>query len=145
MRQWIGSAFVQIMACRLAKPLSKPTLVYCQLDPQIQTSVKFYSKFRTFHSRKCIWKCCLPKCRPFCPGEMSQLIVPCSKCGCGFKVVIFKLIIELLCWAFCIIIVRWMPQNSIGSGNGLVPSGNKPLPEPMLTRSPTPYGVTRPQ
>ena len=33
-RQWIGSALVQIMACRLfAKPLSKPMLGYCQLDP----------------------------------------------------------------------------------------------------------------
>ena len=32
-----------------------------------------------------------------------------------------------------------MPQEltddvNIGSGNGLVPSGNKPLPEPMLTQ-----------
>ena len=36
MCQWIGSALVQIMACRLfgAKPLSKPMLGYCQLDPQ---------------------------------------------------------------------------------------------------------------
>ena len=35
MRQWIGSALVQIMACRLigTKPLSKPMLGYCQLDP----------------------------------------------------------------------------------------------------------------
>ena len=29
---------------------------------------------------------------------------------------------------------------NIGSGNGLVPSGNKPLPEPVLT-----YGFTRAQ
>ena len=43
MRQWIGSALVQIMACRLfgAKPLSKPMLGYCQLDPQEQISVTF--------------------------------------------------------------------------------------------------------
>ena len=43
MRQWIGSALVQIMACRLigAKPLTKPLLAYCQLDPYEQTSVKF--------------------------------------------------------------------------------------------------------
>ena len=43
MRQQIGSALVQIMACRLfgAKPLSKPMLGYCQLDPREQTSVKF--------------------------------------------------------------------------------------------------------
>ena len=34
MRQWIVSAFVHIMACRLfgAKPLSKQMLGYCQLD-----------------------------------------------------------------------------------------------------------------
>ena len=33
MRRWIGSALVQIMACRLfgAKPFSKPMLGYCQL------------------------------------------------------------------------------------------------------------------
>ena len=39
MRQWIGSALVQIMACRLfgAKPLSKPMLGYCQLDHLEQT------------------------------------------------------------------------------------------------------------
>ena len=34
---------------------------------------------------------------------------------------------------------------NIGSGDGLVPSGKKPKPEPMLTRSVSPYGVTRPQ
>ena len=28
----------------------------------------------------------------------------------------------------------WLPVISIGSGNGLVPSSNKPLPEPMLTQ-----------
>ena len=34
--QWTGSAFVQVMACRLfgAKPLPEPMLTYCQLDPQ---------------------------------------------------------------------------------------------------------------
>ena len=43
MRQWIRLVLVQIMACRLfgAKPLSKPMLFYCQLDPKEQTSVKF--------------------------------------------------------------------------------------------------------
>ena len=35
MHQWIESQLVQIMACRLfsSKPLSKPKLGYCQLDP----------------------------------------------------------------------------------------------------------------
>ena len=45
MRQWIGSALVQIMACRLfgAKPLPELMLVYCQLDSWEQISVKFES------------------------------------------------------------------------------------------------------
>ena len=53
------SSLVQIMACHLfgTKPLSQPILYYCQLDPKEQTSVKLHSKFRHFHSRKCIWKC----------------------------------------------------------------------------------------
>ena len=35
MHQWTGSVMVEIMACRLcgAKPLSKPMLGHCQLDP----------------------------------------------------------------------------------------------------------------
>ena len=50
MRQWIGSALVQIMACRLfgAKPSSKPVLGYCQFDPEEQTLVKFKSKYEIF-------------------------------------------------------------------------------------------------
>ena len=35
-------------------------------------------------------------------------------------------------------VLGWMPQDltddNIGLGNGLVPSGNKPLPDPMLTQ-----------
>ena len=43
MRQRIGPALVQIMACCLfsTKPLSKTMLGYCQLDPWEQISVKF--------------------------------------------------------------------------------------------------------
>ena len=38
------------MACRLfgAKPLSKPMLGYCQLDPLEQTSVKILIKIQSF-------------------------------------------------------------------------------------------------
>ena len=43
MRQWIGSALVQIMAWRLIgiKPLSKPMLGYCQLDPSVQRGARW--------------------------------------------------------------------------------------------------------
>ena len=63
MRQWTVSALVQVMACRLfgAKPLPEPMLFYWQLDSWEQISVKFESRFYHFCSRKCIWKCCLPK------------------------------------------------------------------------------------
>ena len=70
MRQWTGPSLVQIMACRLfgVKPLPDPMLVYRQLDSCEQVSVKFISEFYHFHSRKCVWKCRLPRWRPFCPG-----------------------------------------------------------------------------
>ena len=72
MHQWIGSALLQIMACRLfgAKPLSEPMLAYCQLDSWEQISVK--SEFYHFHSRKCIWKCRLPIWQTFCPGGVNS-------------------------------------------------------------------------
>ena len=78
MRRWTWSSLVQVMACPLfsAKPLPEPMLVYCQLDSWEQVSVNFESEFYHFHSRKCIWKCCLPKWRPFCPGEMELILLP---------------------------------------------------------------------
>ena len=72
MRQWTESSLVQVMACRLfgTKPLPEPMLAYCQLDSWEQISVKFELALYHSHSRKCIWKCRLPKQRPCCPvGE----------------------------------------------------------------------------
>ena len=79
-------SLVQIMACRLfgAKTLSQPMLYYCQLDPYEQTSVKLYSKFKHFHSRKCIGKC-----RPFC-------LVPARVAGQQTKVSLLE-----ACYAGC--------------------------------------------
>ena len=85
----------QVMACRLfdVKPLPETMLGYCQLDPWKQIAAKFESDFHyfiqentfenvvcqysgsetwigipSFHSRKCIWKCCLSIFRLFCSG-----------------------------------------------------------------------------
>ena len=60
-RQWL-------VALIGAKPLPELMLIYCQLDPWENISMKFQSEFYHFHSRKCIWNCHLPKWRPFCPG-----------------------------------------------------------------------------
>ena len=58
MHEWNRPSSGQIMACRLlgAKSASEPPLVYCQLEPKRYASVKFLSKFKYFHSGKCIWK-----------------------------------------------------------------------------------------
>ena len=51
----------------------------------------------------------------------------------------------------CVSLVKMLSSDchwwlvSISAGNGLVPSDNKPLPQPMYTRSMSPYGITRPQ
>ena len=73
MHQWTGPALLQIMACGLdgAQPLSEPMLTYCQLDPKQHISMKFYLKFKYFHSRKCIWTCHLRNGSHFVQGEMS--------------------------------------------------------------------------
>ena len=55
MCQWIRSALIKIMACRLvgAKPLSQPMLD----DQSLETSLsEFVIKIQIFHLRKCIWK-----------------------------------------------------------------------------------------
>ena len=58
----------------------------------------------------------------------------------NYRHVVFKQILVIDGWGiFCEIALmnvtglHWQLVN-IGSGNGLVPSGNKPLPEPMMTQ-----------
>ena len=59
----------------------------------------------------------------------------------NFVEIILKIISVIHGWGISFeIALRWMPLDiyswevNIGLGNGLVPSGNKPLPEPMLTQ-----------
>ena len=35
---------------------AKPMLGYCQLDPKEHNFNEIWTKYKTFHSRKCIWK-----------------------------------------------------------------------------------------
>ena len=50
-RNWVGSAFVQVMACHLCNAI----LSTCTS----QISRKFGAKYSRFHSLECDWKCCL--------------------------------------------------------------------------------------
>ena len=58
------------MACGLLgdNPLSEPLMVYCQSEHKEHIPMKFELKFKSFQSRKCIWKCRLPKWRLSCLG-----------------------------------------------------------------------------
>ena len=58
MRQIIKAVLFQIMARRLfgPKPLSKPMMCYCQIEPLGINSMKIWSKYKTSHSRKSTWK-----------------------------------------------------------------------------------------
>ena len=75
------------------------------------------------------------------------------RCICNIAKVISNLHQWYTSWAFLVKLPSskshktspyWCLAN-IGSDNGLVPPGNKPLPEPMLTIFISPYGVIRPQ
>ena len=58
MHQYNIPTLLQIMACRLfgAKPLSESMLSCCQIDTKEHVSVKFYLRFKSFHSGKCAWR-----------------------------------------------------------------------------------------
>ena len=58
--QW---PLVYVMDCHLCgtQPLSEPKVIYCQLDPQEQTRLKFELKFNDFRSGNCNWKCHLQR------------------------------------------------------------------------------------
>ena len=75
MCQWTGSSLDQIMACCLigTKPLSEPKLAYCQSDPKEHISMKFWFKVKSFQSRKCTQKYCLPNCGHFVSASMCWI------------------------------------------------------------------------
>ena len=72
MRQWIGSALVQIMDCRLfgARSLSKQcwVIVNHTISNKIQRN---FNQGRNFSFTKMHLKLSSAKWRPFCPGGMS--------------------------------------------------------------------------
>ena len=75
------------------------------------------------------------------PGLIKRHLTQCSweiwgcRPGCDFEIW-FSI---LFYWLLCDNATRWMPRHltddvNFGPGNGLRSSGNKPLPEPMLTQ-----------
>ena len=74
---------VQIMACCLddTKSLSEPMLEYCWLDPQEQTSMKFYRNWYIFIQENpfwnIVWKMAAILCRPQCVNVIF-MVYACS-------------------------------------------------------------------
>ena len=71
--------------------------------------------------------------------------------GSNFKRITFKLVLQIYMLNTSHgTVCRWIPQGSINYrstyslGNNFVSSGNKPLPETLLTLPMSPYGATRP-
>ena len=103
---------VQIMACRLfgAKPLSEPMQAYCQVEPKEHISVKYYSKFKGFHSRKCTQKCRLRNGGHFVSGLNVLSFLFQRLCCCMWQ--------ELCsCLAFGFVLL-WLGTQKIKSSNG---------------------------
>ena len=78
--------------------------------------------------------------------EFFNSLAP-GRCGCNFNSVF---LIHLMNWY----LKHWYCSKmdatehiwlNTGSGNGLVPSANKPLPEPMLKTSMLPFNIIRPK
>ena len=129
MRRWTGSAWVQVMACRLfgAKSLPEPMLAYCQLDPYEQSSVKFQSKFKHYHWRKGIWKCRLQFSRKIVLGEMdyiSGVYAICHQYHCVFHISFMD-----LCHPFTYIFQGYL--LGLGQSHGY-PSSDKAIPKDMV-------------
>ena len=96
---------VQVMAwCQTGVMMS-----LWQLDPKKHISVKFYLKFQNFHSRKCIWKCCLQ-------NHVSYSVQGLTHSG--------------LVTPYGDIDLDWV---DVGLGDGLLLDGTKPIPELIWT------------
>ena len=152
------------MACCLfgAKPFSESMMPYCQLDPKEHISVKFYSRLKIFHSRKCAWKCRLRNGIHFIWAQCvnTSLVPPCVicwSCGCDVCKLIFNtlrlrqysrhfaddvficIFLDENVWILLKISLKFVPKGPIYR------PGYKPLSEPMMVSLLTNICIPRPQ
>ena len=83
--------------------------------------------------------------------QAQTALLALGRYGSNFKRVMpeYLLRIDKFMSTSCEIALMWIPRNTfdeqcnIGSGNGLIPPGNKALPEPILPQI-LPFHVTKP-
>ena len=103
MRQWTGSALVQIVACPLsgAKPLPELMVIYCQSDPQEQNQEKFKWKYDEF-ILKMYLKMSSAKWCPFCLSFNVLLLnlFSINRYLCR-QIDITDILVHLIAWKWC--------------------------------------------
>ena len=134
------STSVQVMCLIGVKLSPEPMLAhYCWLDPWVQITVKLYWKYNDFHLQNFFFfKYCLENTRCHNLNTLAPGV-----CDSNFKSMIFRRITQnsslSILWH---VALMWV---NIGSGNGLLLPGDKPLPKPMLTKIYMPDSIARPQ
>ena len=67
--------------------------------------------------------------------QWQYVEVASGRCGCGFKCIIFKLILPIYIVSTTETVLWWIPQDAIDDESTLIQvmtSGNKPLPQQIL-------------
>ena len=156
--QWTGSSLVQ-KNCLLIRyqPFCEPILTCCHVDPKEQKLNLWYYRNIIFFKENVFWNV-LCKMAPIFSLQMWSIQKHVNKL-CQYNVkernkmltgvwLLRDAIVTLKVWSTntvheyffgnSLIALSWMPQNTFddkstwGSGNGLVPLCNKPLPEPHV-------------
>ena len=80
MRQWTGSASVQLVNCRLfgTKPLPELMLIYCQFGWTLRNEHQWNTNWKilNFSFMEMPLKISSAKCQPFCPGRDERKDIP---------------------------------------------------------------------
>ena len=135
-----------------AKPLSEPLITYCQSEPKEHISMKYYFKFKIFHSRKCTRKFRLWNDVHFVSASPCFNSLTPGKFEWNVRYLIFQIISVIDGWGIsCELTLRWMSLDLTDDKSTLVQvmawcrqATNHYLSQ-CWSRSLSPYGVTRPQ
>ena len=139
MRQWTGPSLVQVMACRLfdAEPLPEQMLIYCQLDPWEQVSVKFNQNFCLSYKKMHFKMPSAKMAAILSRGRWVNILRPRQMAATSWRH--FQMhFLEWKCMIFDKISMDFVGQGSINNIPALVQImawhrlGDKPLSEPMM-------------
>ena len=125
-------------------------IMFC-IKPLSKTVLKFYSKFKHFHWRRCSWICCVADSCYIVQNWTAFFIGP-GRFERNFREVIFKLILVIDGWGIsCKIALKWLLLNLTDdeSTSVQVMALCHQVPSHYMSqcwpRSMSLYGISRPQ